>query len=92
MEYTSYSVGAAQVTLDSYYIQEVFGRCVHLVYKSSTLQSSTYVHSMFKAPPTAKLENKIYSCCFLTLMAYCSTFISRRLMLDLLLAIRSPTY
>ena len=41
------------------YIQEGFGRCVHLVYKSSTIQSSTYVHSMFKAPPTAKKEIKI---------------------------------
>ena len=37
------------------YIQEGFGRCVHLVYKSSTLQSSMYVHSMYKAPPTATL-------------------------------------
>ena len=46
-------------------IQEIFVRCVHLVYKSSTLQSSTYVHSMFKAPPTAKLEIKIESCCYL---------------------------
>ena len=39
---------------------------MHLVYKSSTLQSSMYVHSMYKAPPTAKLEIKISSCCYLT--------------------------
>ena len=39
-------------------IQEGFGRCVHLVYKSSTLYNLYvhYVHSMFKAPPTATLE------------------------------------
>ena len=64
MEYTAYPVGAPQITLDSY-IQEGFGRYVHLVYKSSTLQSSMYVHSIFKAPPTAKLEIKTWSCCYL---------------------------
>ena len=51
MHNSTYSNWLAATSLEKTLCQHGFVRCVHLVYKSSTLQSSMYVRSMFKAPP-----------------------------------------